>query len=152
MGFELVYNTTDGPVTIDSDGRQLGGGEYGAADTSTPEVRDAVARGNLINVEVGDETPSAEARRAVRRVAKLNEARDEVAKLPRDKLVERAVEAGLLAEEADPPLKERLVRALTYQTPFDDDDTLGGETGSGTFAATAKTEHVGATRGRRKEA
>lgn len=43
------FNTTDGPVTIDAEGRIVGGGEW--FDTKqTPEIKAAVDRGELVVV------------------------------------------------------------------------------------------------------
>jgi hypothetical protein len=41
------FNTTDRPVLIDAEGRSLGGGEPGAVDTTSDEVKAAVERGDL---------------------------------------------------------------------------------------------------------
>jgi hypothetical protein len=41
------YNTTDRPVLLDAEGRSLGGGEFGAVDTTSDEVKAAVDRGDL---------------------------------------------------------------------------------------------------------
>lgn len=46
-----AYNTTDAPVTIDDEGRQIAGGEHGKVDPDEPLVGLARDRGALIFAE-----------------------------------------------------------------------------------------------------
>lgn len=46
-----VYNTTDGPLLIDADGRALGGREHGEADVKTNPAKRHVSAGRLIQTD-----------------------------------------------------------------------------------------------------
>lgn len=43
------FNATNGPVTIDANGRTVGGGEW-LESKQTPEIKGAVQRGELVVV------------------------------------------------------------------------------------------------------
>lgn len=46
--WRLAANVSDSPVIVDDAGHTLGGGEYGAADTTSTAVDDAIARRVLV--------------------------------------------------------------------------------------------------------
>lgn len=46
-----IYNPGDSPVTIDGDGRILGGREHGEADSRREPIRGHLAAGRLVNLD-----------------------------------------------------------------------------------------------------
>ena len=61
---KTYFNTTHGPVTIDDEGKTVGGGEWAALD-STKQVRSALKSGWLVEVDEPEEvkrtSPAAQA-------------------------------------------------------------------------------------------
>lgn len=112
MTFVTVYNTTDRPVLLDAEGREVGGREWGTAETTQDGAKVALASGSLILAdvpEVGDVNPLAAA--AAARTARLSDRRDTLGGLDPDMLTELGVTAGL-----SPDLnKTELVRALAFR-------------------------------------
>ena len=45
--FRTAYNTTDAPVVVDSEGRSIGGGEWGTVETTEDAVKAALEAGSL---------------------------------------------------------------------------------------------------------
>lgn len=45
------FNTTNGPVTVDAEGRFVGGGEW-FETKQTPEIKAAVERGEIVVVDI----------------------------------------------------------------------------------------------------
>jgi hypothetical protein len=70
--WRLAANTSDTPVLIDDEGHQLGGGEYGPADTTSAAVADALARGVLVYPEPPRKNAPTPAGRAQAAVHALN--------------------------------------------------------------------------------
>ena len=49
--YRVAYNTTDGPIAVDEDGRQAQGRTWAAVDTRAPELDAPIARGALVYVD-----------------------------------------------------------------------------------------------------
>lgn len=111
MAHEVVYNTTDAPVIADDEGRVIGGGEWGAVDTTADTVKRALDRGDLVTVEVNDQS-HADARAARDRAEELTSRSSKLGNLGKDALVEMATDAGLEIDPDDPPHKPDLVSML----------------------------------------
>lgn len=93
-----AYNTTDRPVLIDPAGRQLGGGEWGAVDSTNDEVRTGVDLGMLVlktvdELLVADVVP--EARDAAERARTLDDRRRVFADAGAEDVRTAAIRAGL---------------------------------------------------------
>lgn len=64
MSFVTVFNTSDRPITVDSEGREVGGREWGTADSTFAGVKGAFDVGTLIKAVIpagGDVNPLARA-------------------------------------------------------------------------------------------
>lgn len=131
-GFVPVYNRLDTPVVVDFEGHTVAGRSWGVAHTLDDRTKDAVARGELAVLDVGDlETAEAEgakidqAAAAAAAVARLVEERHaRLAELDKDALVAHytgetrggaAVGEGHIDNVADLSVGE-LRRALAVRT------------------------------------
>lgn len=95
--YRPAFNRTDGPVLIDADGRQLGGHEWGAVDTTSDEVKSAVQLGRL-SVFTGDalaDDASPEAKSALERAGVLEDRRGAYAAAEADAVRKAAANASL---------------------------------------------------------
>lgn len=110
--WQVLHNGTDGPVVIDAEGRQLGAGEWGVADTTDEVAKAADDRGDATFVPdsalAGRINPEAQA--AKDEAAARNKRSEELRDVDKDRLAQAAADAGLgLGEDPDKPT---LVRAL----------------------------------------
>jgi hypothetical protein len=115
MSFVLAYNPTDGPVIIDSAGRSLGGGEFGAVDTSDDLARAAVAAGRLVQPDPPGKGANPVAVQAHRRAEALTDRQTAFTALDKPRLHDLAVDAELIAVDDDPH-KAEIVTALVHSS------------------------------------
>lgn len=52
MTLRLVFNPTDGPLTVDAEGHVLGGGEWGSVESTDPTSRLLLDGGTLVETAV----------------------------------------------------------------------------------------------------
>lgn len=106
--YELAYNSTNGPVTVDADGRVIGGGEFGAADPSDPVTVVAVAGGLTMVTDKPEDGPAAD---AARRIERLNARLGEYLAQDQPALLRQANALGLQTTDRS---KETLARSLAH--------------------------------------
>lgn len=115
--YRPAFNRTDRPVLIDAAGRQLGGREFGAVDTTSDEVKRAVANDELrvYTADFGDDAHP-DAVEAAGRATLLEARRSELAGADVDRLRAGAVKAEVAPDEAaaGEMSKAELVLALTH--------------------------------------
>lgn len=115
MSFVLAYNPTDRPVIIDSAGRSLGGGEFGAVDSTDDLAKAALAEGALIRPDAPGKGANPDAVHAHRRAEALTDRQTAFAAADKKRLHDLAVDAGLIGEDDDPH-KPDLVTALVHSS------------------------------------
>lgn len=76
LRWRLAANTSTTPVLVTDDGRTLGGGEYGPADTTSTAVQDALERGVLVYPDPPRKNAGTPAALAQGAVDKLNASTD----------------------------------------------------------------------------
>ena len=76
LRWRLAANTSDSPVLVTDDGRILGGGEYGPADTTSTAAQDALQRGVLVYPDPPRKNAGTPAAQAQGAVDKLNASTD----------------------------------------------------------------------------
>lgn len=113
MTFVLAYNPTDRPVIIDSAGRSLGGGEFGAVDTSDPLAKTALAADELVRPDDPGKGANPAAVQAHRRAQALTDRQTAFAALDKPRLLEISTDAALVEDGSDPS-KTELVTALVH--------------------------------------
>lgn len=109
--YVTVYNTTNAPITVDAEGRQVGPHDWGTADTTYEGASDAIDANELVKVDVpdsGDVEPAAAA--AAERTATVSDRAGSLGKIDKDVLAEVAAEAGIA--DAEELTKPELVAAL----------------------------------------
>lgn len=115
-GYVPVCNVTDRPLVVDGEGRTLGGGEWGATLKSAEQVKAALGRGELVELDGDAGTPEAKAAVDLARI--LEQRAGAFGKLDRDALLEHTGEHGgneLVPSAADLSVAE-LRHALTVRT------------------------------------
>jgi hypothetical protein len=112
MSLVTVFNTTDRPVVLDAEGREVGGGEWGTADSTAEAAKAGLEPGGgLVRAEIpdtGDVNP--QARAAAERTARLAERHTALTALDPKVLDRLAAKAGL--PEGN---KTDLVRSLAFR-------------------------------------
>lgn len=115
--YRPAFNRTDRPVLIDAAGRQLGGREWGAVDTTSDEVKRAVANDELrtYTAEFGDDAND-DAKAAANRATLLESRRSSYSSADVEQLRKAAVTSEVApdAEAAGDMAKAELVLALTH--------------------------------------
>lgn len=106
---KTAFNTTDQPVTVDAEGRMIGGQEWGSINTTADEAKALLEQGIIVIVDKpGDDADvnpeAAAAFDATDRLAEL-------AALPADEVKDQAVEAGV-ADDASDVTKAEAVEKL----------------------------------------
>lgn len=116
--YSVAYNTSDGPVVIDSEGRTLGGGEWGPVRANAPEVGDAGGRGVLhlypnLDTEPGQNPAASD---AVMEVGRLNDRAAAFAAHDHSELATWSAANGGDPDGTDDELVDHLARS-SYDPP-----------------------------------
>lgn len=100
MTYKTVYNASDAALTVDEEGRVIGGREWGTVNTTDSVSKGHLDNGTLVVVEKpeSDEGQNPDAVSAFARTAEIEDRADKVADLDKDSLRETAEKAGLLPE------------------------------------------------------
>lgn len=112
MTLVTVFNTTDRPVMLDDEGREVGGHDWGTADTTQQPAKDALGSGSIVKADIpsgGDVNPLA--REAADRTARLTDRLAAFGGLGSDELDALGATAGLSGDLT----KTELVRALAFR-------------------------------------
>lgn len=129
---KTAFNGSDSPVVVDDEGHQIGGGEWGTADSTHDGVKAAVDLGTLVWVDVDPEAEGVnpDAKAAGARTTDLKERTDKFGELDADELHKVARKAALLGDDEDPPAKRVLVSRLAHSaTPIPAAKSQRGQTG-----------------------
>jgi hypothetical protein len=100
MTFQPAFNPTDSPVLIDSAGRTLGGGEWGAVNLSDPFAQEASEAGRLVLPDLRTSGATPEALEAKASADRANQRGDQLRAKDAGELARLAVEHGVLTEDA----------------------------------------------------
>lgn len=99
MAHRTAYNPSDDPLVVDTEGRVIGGREWGTYDTTDEVAKALVAEGRLVPVEKPGHTDlNPDAAAAFERTEVIENRVEQVRSLDKDTLQEAAVEAGLVEE------------------------------------------------------
>lgn len=100
MAHKTAYNPSDDPLVVDTEGRVIGGREWGTYDTTDEVAKSLLASGALVPVErpEGNVDLNPDAVAAFDRTAEIEARADEVRSLDKDTLLEAAQDAGLVQE------------------------------------------------------
>lgn len=112
MTLVTVFNTTDQPVLVDADGREVGGREWGTADTTAAATKAAFDNGSLIRADIpaeGEVNPLAA--EAAARTDRLTARRDFLQGADQATLDRLALAAGLPSDLN----KTELVQSLAFR-------------------------------------
>jgi hypothetical protein len=134
--FVTVYNTTSAPITVDPEGRQIGGNDWGTVNTTQELVKPYLAPngdGSLVQVEVPTSNAHPDAVAAAERTEAVSARSESLQAVGKDVLAAAAKDAGV--PDAEDLSKPDLVHALANrpdveipepaadEEPEDDDDT-----------------------------
>jgi hypothetical protein len=112
MTYQVAYNTTDGPLVIDVDGRVLGSREFGPVDTTDGTAKQHLAAERLVQPDKPGKDPQPGVKAAYTEADRLNVRVAELQMASKQALTEAARTAGLIGEQDTPTVTE-LVRLLT---------------------------------------
>jgi hypothetical protein len=114
-----VFNAGDSPVVVSDDGRTIGGGEWGSAQSTDDTVKAAIAAGRLVTVDApdadGDLNPVA--RESLDRTAKFVDRAEQLTSWDKSQLERFARNNSLIGADDDPTVTE--LRRLVTESQID---------------------------------
>lgn len=121
MAHKTAYNPSDDPLVVDTEGRVIGGREWGTYDTTDEVAKGLVADGRLLPVDKPEHDDLNEnAVAAFERTENIENRVEQVSSLDKDTLHETAVDAGLVGEDENvgvADLREAVAENVAVEVP-----------------------------------